>query len=266
MGNTPQAPGTPAGGTPPAQPAPQGTPGQEGKLIAGKYKTVEEAEKALQEAEKKVTEATERAKRSEQFVNLFTGTPPPVVPDNTQIPVNQQQQANQQQVNTQQNVDNAVDLLSPQGQQAYEKKVAQNAANQAVQQVTTLYQQEKMKEAVKNTFYGQNPELKGYEPTVKYFADQVDAQYPNLPITEKFEKIATVTKDYLNNIRNQQGNVQQPNVPLEGAGGMNPNQSGAGGSAGSALSEDAQKSAEQTHKEYMAEKTKLHAKGQKPVE
>lgn len=151
----------------------------------GKFKSVEELMKAYEEAEKKITELAERAKRAEELLEVYNTT----------------------------SYSNSVanNILRQQGQQENEdyyskildnpKEVFEKFSKELEQRILNKIQEERIKQLqaiqIYESFYSKNPDLKGFEPIVGYFADLVQRQYPNESLDKVLEIIADKARKYI---------------------------------------------------------------------
>lgn len=159
------------------------------KKIAGKYDTVEEAEKAILEQEKKLTEAQEKSKRLEEVISAFPmpGQPPIPQPGVAEgqpggVPVSDYSRV----------IESPVETL---------KKVKEDAVRDAVTQVRAEYEkmrvQEAQAKAMHDKFYSDNPELVEHKLIVGAIANQVGTEMPGKSVNDIFAETAKRSKEYL---------------------------------------------------------------------
>lgn len=172
------------------------------KLLAGKYKSPEELEKAYLEAQKKITEDGERLKRAEELLTAYVGTNPPTAnkPDSPPAPAGAVS-------------DYSKILENPEG---VLKKVKEDATSEALVMFNKQQQVADARREIQSVFYKQNPDLAEHQGIVTVFADEVAKTSPNLPLNQAMEQVAEKTRAYIAKIR---GSGNEPPSPHVGGGG-----------------------------------------------
>lgn len=119
-----------------------------------------------------------------------------------------------------QNYDKLAGQFQPQQEPVNKKKLADlifedtEAAIQEIRtQVKTEIQQEHEMQArqqnLVNTFYGQNPDLKGYEDIVDVIAFKMQKELANVPESERISKVATAVRKRLATIKGAQVSTEE---------------------------------------------------------
>lgn len=152
---------------------------QSNKLFADKYKSVEELEKAYKEAERMLQEMSERAKRTEELLNVYLTTQP-------QVPATKQEEISEEDYSK--IIENPKEVLSK-----FASEIEAKITNKILQQIKA----EQQAKYIYDYFYTKYSDLKGYEPIVGYFADINQRKYPNKPIEELLEMVAQDTRKYI---------------------------------------------------------------------
>lgn len=170
---------------------------QQQSTFAGKFKSVEELEKAYQEAQRMLQEASERAKRAEETLNVFLSS----VPTTTST--------NEEKNNEEDNYYSKV-LENP-------KEVFKKFSEEIEKRMINLMQQkmyeEKAQQQIRDYFYSKYPDLKGYEPIVSYFADINEKKYKPLAQTDLQKLLDIIAQDTRSYIASKiQTNIPQQNV------------------------------------------------------
>lgn len=152
--------------------------------FAGKFKSVEELEKAYQEAERMITEANERAKRAEELADLLNNI------GNTGKSKNNGN-TEEEKIDDEDYskiIENPKEVLEKFGS-LVEKRI-----------ISKIKEEEEVRNQMKTIhdyFYTTYSDLKGYEPIVGYFGEQMQGQSRGLSTKDFLAKVAEKSRAYI---------------------------------------------------------------------
>lgn len=160
-------------------------------------------------------------------------------------------------------------FADPDQRSEFEKKyslpaeAADEIIDEAVSRLSRIQQEREESirngEALKKSFFGEYPDLVGYEPVIRHFSDQCTQLHPDWTLKQGFVEVARLSREY---IKSKLGNTTGNEPPPVLSGGSNRQDGSPGGAPRLPGSDEPARTPTQDEeiRAEVAERTKLRAK------